>query len=472
MRLMALPAPVGVQKTVVTFEATGHKVVLGTAGSGKTTMAILRAAFLSNPTLANGGRTLLVTFNTALAGYLRHMLPDDLPGDVTVEHYHKFARGYLNRCGLLGGWGSIVRDSGVREGLIRDARDLALAKNPENPMRDFTVNRIAEEISWLCRQGFPDRETFVAHGNDTVHQSDLTAAERAGLYDVYEDYLHVRAQTNPPHRFDWEDIATAVRIAFESDTSDRHYKHVVIDEGQDFSPEMIRSLVAAVPADGSVTLFGDAAQQIYGRRISWRDAGLNVHEPIMFKKNYRNTRQIAELGLAIAAMPYYQGQPDMVAPDEYRAEGPPVGLLRFPSFDAERAFIKEQATEAIRSGQSVGILTRRRDDANWFARQIPRVQLLSNASGDWNPGAVISAGTLHAGKGLEFDMVFLPHVSSDWLPDPALVRALGMEEAEAQDGRALYVGVTRARQRLILTTCRELTSLLPTTPGLWEELTP
>ena len=121
------------------------------------------------------------------------------------------------------------------------------------------------------------------------------------------------------------------------------YRHVVIDEGQDFTPEMVRSLALAVPEDGSVTLFGDVAQQIYGRRISWADAGLEIDEPWRYEKNYRNSPQIAALGLAIAAMPYYEGEPDMVAPTEFAADGPPAALVRFSSESDEIAFVIEQA---------------------------------------------------------------------------------------------------------------------------------
>ena len=63
---MALPQPVGVQREVVALDPFGHYVVLGTAGSGKTTMAIHREDFLDNQIAAHAGTTLLVTFNRAL----------------------------------------------------------------------------------------------------------------------------------------------------------------------------------------------------------------------------------------------------------------------------------------------------------------------------------------------------------------------------------------------------------------------
>ncbi len=184
---MSLPKPIGRQKEVLYLPAQGHIAVLGTAGSGKTILAILRAAYLANRKIDHHGKTLLITFNSVLVSYLKHLQEDSI-ADVVVENYHKFARGYLG-----------------------------------------------------CR------------------------------------YRHV----------------------------------VVIDEGQDFSPEMIRSLAKAIPADGSLTFFGDVAQQIYGHRISWREAGLDI-KVWEFKENYRNTQQIAKLGPEIANMPYFRGLPDIV----------------------------------------------------------------------------------------------------------------------------------------------------------------
>src|ERR1700686_3989713 len=98
---MSLPTPIGRQKEVLYLPAEGHVAVLGTAGSGKTTLAILRAAHLADPHTEHCGSTLLVTFNVALVTYLRHLTENRLK-NVTVEHYHLFARGYLSGRGKLG----------------------------------------------------------------------------------------------------------------------------------------------------------------------------------------------------------------------------------------------------------------------------------------------------------------------------------------------------------------------------------
>ena len=90
--------PDGKQNEVLALPARGHTVVLGTAGSGKTTMALLRAIGLSN--LPNNPRVLVVTFNRALVQYMAGLGAGDLR-NVTVEGFHQFARGYLNSVGKM-----------------------------------------------------------------------------------------------------------------------------------------------------------------------------------------------------------------------------------------------------------------------------------------------------------------------------------------------------------------------------------
>lgn len=68
-----LPQPMGRQKEVLELPTQGHTVVLGTAGSGKTTLAILRSLYLSDQSTDHGGRTLLVTFNRCLVTYMKYL---------------------------------------------------------------------------------------------------------------------------------------------------------------------------------------------------------------------------------------------------------------------------------------------------------------------------------------------------------------------------------------------------------------
>ena len=189
---------------------------------------------------------------------------------------------------------------------------------------------------------------------------------------------------------------------------------------------MLRSLAAIIPGNGSLTFFGDIAQQIYGQRMSWRSAGLIARDIWRFKENYRNTRQIAKLALALAAMPHFPDDPDLVEPTAPAADGPLPALRRLSNESEERKLVVSRAVEQARTG-TVAILFRTReqqrpDDTfpttrhNFIAR-----------TGGPGQAAPASSTAYHAAKGLEFDTVFLPLLSGDnWPPD---VRNLGIEEA-------------------------------------------
>jgi superfamily I DNA/RNA helicase len=461
---MPLPSPVGKQKEVVTLTPEGHVVVLGTAGSGKTTMAIHRAAFVADERADHSGLTLLVTFNRTLVTYLEHLRPPELQ-NVDVRNYHHFARGYLDSRGRMSY--NAICDEDLRDRIINEAiANVGAHRNGETLLtRPFEL--FSQEIRWINHHGIDSEAQYVGAERIGRSQARLRRTERPLMYEVYEKYRELRASEHG-RDYDWDDLAVATRRELEKDDGERIYRHVVIDEGQDFSPEMIRSLALAIPQGGSLTMFADVAQQIYGRRISWADAGLDIDAPWRFEKNYRNSPQIAELGLAIAAMPYYAGEPDMVAPTEFAADGPMPTLVRFDSNDEEVAFVIDQARRAAESG-SVAILVRRHSDEVFVRRAFRWAQWLHREMAVWNPGPGVSYGTYHAAKGLEFDTVILPRLSSDHMPDPEAVSGLGEEEAAAGDGRLLYVGVTRARQNLIMTCSGDVTPLMPANEGLWQE---
>ncbi len=153
---MALPAPIGVQKEVVALPAEGHVVVLGTAGSGKTTMAIHRAANISNPLVPNNGRTLLVTFNRTLVRYIDFLAVADLV-KVDVHTYHRFARGYLAQRGLMGP--NSICSERLREELLRDSVAELARLHVGHPLFARPLQFFVDEVAWMSRHGVIEQET-------------------------------------------------------------------------------------------------------------------------------------------------------------------------------------------------------------------------------------------------------------------------------------------------------------------------
>ena len=457
-----LPRPIGRQREVLYLPARGHVVVLGTAGSGKTSLAILRSLYLSDPSTSHCGRTLLVTFNRCLVTYMSH-LAGKVSRRVDVRNYHRFARGYLDSPDKLP-WNSICRPED-RLNFIEAAIESASNSGIQNAMLDRPREFFDEEFKWIQGHGIENLQDYVKVKR-TGRSTGLRRIHRSILFEVYRRYLHIRKRRGK--LYDWGDLASAVISELRRDRRDRLYRHVVIDEGQDLSPEMLRSLAAAIPRDGSLTFFGDLAQQIYGHRMSWRSAGLKPKRVWKFKDNYRNTKQIARLALSLAEMPHFPDVPDLVEPLAPTADGPLPALVRRSSEGSERKLVVTEGKKRARTG-TVAILLRTRDQERKLKQRLPeRATRLHRDLQVWPNRPGLFYGTYHASKGLEFDTVLLPFLSDRRWPRRRDINVVGRREAESRDSRLLYVGITRARTELVLTYSGKPTALLPPNEGLYQ----
>lgn len=461
----ALPKPLGKQREVLYLPVKGHSVVLGTAGSGKTTLALYRAAYLASSELPHSGSTLFLTFNQALVTYIHHLKPTALK-NVRVETYHKFARGYLDSRGKMGF--NYICEPELKRTLISSAVKIVASHYQKSKFFDRTPDFFIDEIQWILGNGITSLQEYAAVDRVGRIGTNLARKLRDVMFEILREYLRLRAEQGK--KYDWDDIAFHVRQELLADKDARRYRHIIIDEGQDFSPEMIRSLACAIPEDGSLTFFGDVAQQIYGQRTSWRSAGLSVSEVWEFKENYRNTKQIAALGLAISRMPYFDGIADMVEPTAPRAAGPLPTVVDCGSSQRQIEIALKMARDASTT-KSVAILFKNHDQERCISSKLPaKATHLHRELSVWHEGPGIFYGTYHSAKGLEFDVVIIPFLDSDNLPDPDHVISFGEEDALTHDGRLLYVAVTRAKTDILLLHSGDITPLLPIEATLYRKV--
>lgn len=463
--MAGLPQPIGRQKEVLVLPAKGHHVVLGTAGSGKTTLAIYRSIYLANPDTDHHGRTLLVTFNRCLVAYLESLA--GFPHNVDVRNYHRFARGYLDSVGKMSH--NCICGPDQMKVLCSQAVAQATSAGVTSRVLSRPTEVLVEEFKWLAQHGITKSDDYVAAARVGRAGTRIVRADRPTVFDIYERYRSLRSSEGKD--YDWQDLSHSVLAELATDGRDRLYKHIVIDEGQDLSPMELRSLAAAIPEDGSLTFFGDMAQQIYGNKLSWRNAGLTVSDVWEFEENYRNTQQVAQLALALARMPAFPDDADLVTPKAPTADGPLPALVSFSSAADEDNFVADLARH-LSNTNTVAVLFRDREQANAFQSRIAgQGTKLHRELARWPSGPRIFHGTYHSAKGLEFDAVILPHLSQDQLPYPPDVAAFGEADAANRDSRLLYVGITRAKSTLVLTHVGQVTSLLPGNRGLYQRST-
>ncbi|MCL1994915.1 MAG: AAA family ATPase [Defluviitaleaceae bacterium] len=451
--------PMGKQNEVMALSTKGHNVILGTAGSGKTTIALLRAHHLAN--MPDGGRVLLVTFNGALVKYMRG-ISASRPTNLVVENYHKFARGYLNSRGKMPQWNGILGPE-EKAYYIEQAVETLKKLYPTESTFKRPKNFFVDEITFIQKFGFTSHDEYKEAERIGRATAYLSRKNREWVYMVYEKYIELRESAG--RKYDWDDLAIYVYKELLDDDNERRYTHIIIDEGQDFSPMMIESLVESVADDGSFTFFGDVAQQIYGSRLSWRDSGVDASKIWRFDVNYRNPATIIAFAKDITQSEYWQQDGDMVDAITQIAEGPKPILVKFSNKQSEMAWVAERAIATGKTSSTV-IICRNRADIDAFLIAFKNRGCDATEINRDTPGFVhlkkVYLTTYHAAKGLEFDNVFVPHLTDDKLPDVDIVSsAVSEKDAYSDEIKLLYVAVTRSKYGLYMTYSGTLSPLFP-----------
>ncbi|MFC1473153.1 UvrD-helicase domain-containing protein [Rhodococcus qingshengii] len=459
-----LPQPKGKQPKIIHLSSDRHHVVLGTAGTGKSTMAMMRALHLARSTTVNNGPVLVVTYNNALVTYLKYLGPE-VRSRVTIETYAKFARGYLASRNHMER--NRIAGPGQVHACVSQAVE-SVKSNDGNSILLRDLDWFVDELHWISGMGITGESNY-QEVERIGRQTPLPkGSPRSSVWAVRDAYLRFRIDAGI--WYDWYDLGTSAKYAFEEDSNDRKYRHIIIDEGQDLSPEAIRSLTLAVQSGGSLTFFGDYHQAIYGQGLSWRSAGIELNgRPVeKFRDNLRNTAEIARVAIALSQSAYMKSSDtDLVEPAQPTAAGPKPILVKCGTTQGQIDLVRKYVQDSSRFGK-VAILARTWELAESVARGLPYKKLNSDMA-KWDDRSGLYVGAYHSAKGLEFDSVYMPFLDDLHVPRPEVLAAFSETEACAREARLLYVSITRARSSLVMTFSGTLTRLLPINDGLWDE---
>lgn len=236
------------------------------------------------------------------------------------------------------------------------------------------------------------------------------------------------------------------------------YEAVLIDEGHDFHPEWLQLLVRMVdPLSNALLVLYDDAQSIYDsghhRDFSFKRVGIQARgRTTILKVNYRNTAEILAFAAGFARQVLAgrdadeDGVPNLAPVSAGRHGERPV-LVRFPSLRDEAKHLAEQLKAAHRAGtpwHDMAVLYRRWEPVGKTVNSMFR---LAGIPLTWKDNLrfndkqdTVKLLPFHSSKGLEFPLVAIP----------GLGREDGAAPAE-DEARLLYVAMTRATERLLVT---------------------
>lgn len=411
------------QDMVIRAPHAGPFVISGPAGSGKTTLALHRVAYLlQSPDVADyytGESVIVFVQDAGTKKYFSALLPELGIDNVCITTFSDWSMGMM---GLDMDYGSMDGTSEELADLYQYAKLSALHRRLRGSFDAKDVwscleANYADYLSQELRQLFDEQKRA-----NRLDHIDLTLLLRlyhdrnGSLGEIMDYYVE---QKNGEHK---------KKRGYVS----KQYSLMVIDEFQNYLPEQLDLMRSTLNMKHASMLYvGDMAQQVRFGTIN--DFGqinekVSAGRKVVLHKVYRNTKKILEY---ISSLGY-----QVEIPEGLR-EGEEVEEMS-SDFDGHEVQLIKNKLEG-KDANTVGILAKNRLSLAGCMRAFandPRVHMM----------------TMSESQGVEFDLVFL-------LADPADFAAVayGMsvpEEMKREKGRInrdlLYVALTRAISNLYI----------------------
>ncbi|MFH0891490.1 MAG: 3'-5' exonuclease [Candidatus Falkowbacteria bacterium] len=421
------------QDQVIRADCAGPFVISGPAGSGKTTLALHRAAYLAqSPETAErygGRRTIVFVQDAGTKDYFSHLLPELGIEDVNITTVFEWAAKIL----------------GLSDELAYTAR--FGGTEAEKDAYEYEKNRV------LAREDIPPPTRFPLTWLEKIYRPGLSPAmynlfekqKNRKLLDRFDLTLLLKSslRANGWLAIEEEYYVTDKNYLLTRKTRKKpiEYSLIIIDEFQNYLPSQLAVIRGCVDKLRSLLYIGDLGQQINLFTVkTWEEIGEEIKPDrhIRLDKVYRNTgnilKYIKDLGYGINI------------PDSAKS-GVDVEEAVFPGPAEEIGYI-EKLLEKSQEKNIIGIIAAEKDYLEKFKKS-------------FQYNANVHILTMNEAQGVEFDVVCLVGANDDWLSLPVYANMPSDFIAEKKRVKKdlLYVAMTRAISELHILGKRKLSDI-------------
>ncbi len=440
------------QRELVERDYSGPARVSGSAGTGKTIVALHRAVHLARKNA--DAKVLLTTFSDTLAHSLKvklRQLTDNEPavaervtvqsiGSVAHDHYAeafgppKLASSELVRSLLSEAASSVASAKFSAQFLQGEWAEVVDAWR----LTSWDAYRDVSRLGRKTRIGGKQRETLWAIFAKT--RSLLEARGAVTLSDMFGRLAEHFARGGG-----------------------RPFDFAVIDEAQDLGVAEARFLLALAGTRADALFFaGDLGQRIFQQPFSWKALGIDVRgRSVTLRINYRTSHQIRSHadGLLPLSIADVDGAAESRRGTVSVFDGPAPQVRVFESVEAEIHAVGAWLTERLKEGhqpEEMAVFVR---SDQQLSRAQAAVELAGGAAARLTDRIETIAGgvvicPMHLAKGLEFRAVAVMACDDDALPLQARIETVAdeadLEEVYNTERHLLYVACTRARDYLFV----------------------
>jgi superfamily I DNA/RNA helicase len=441
------------QTALVERDFAGPARVSGSAGTGKTIVALHRAVHLARANPA--ARVLLTTFSDALANALRRKLTQ-LAGNepavsarITVKSVSRVALDlYAEAFGA-----PRLADAQVIDRLLK-------ASAAEAEDKKFTAAFLRGEWhdvvdAWQL-SSWDDYAQVTRLGRKTR----LGGKQRESLWGIFE---RVRASLSAQGSVTLAGVFSRLTDHLAAGAAPP-CDHAIVDEAQDLGVAEAR-FFAALGAGHQNGLFlaGDLGQRIFQQPFSLKALGIDVRgRSNTLKINYRTSHQIRSHadGLLPKLMADVDGNAEARTGTISVFDGPLPAVQTFSGEPAEAAAVATWIKSRLGQGyqpDEIGVFVRSDAQLGRARTAIKQAGQDSIELSDAIEATVgrVAVSTMHLAKGLEFRAVVVMACDDEVLPLQERIETVtddaDLEEVYNTERHLLYVACTRARDQLLIT---------------------
>lgn len=428
------------QRKTVEREFNGPARVSGSAGTGKTIVALHRAVHLARK--FEDHRVLITTFSKPLSDALLKKLKILVYSEpmliecISVENLESLAKRLHQR--RLGS-ANIIHDSKIDQWII-DAHNAAPSE-----IQRFSPRFLIDEWHIIIDAHQLKTEEDYRSVSRLGRRSRLSEDQRNTLWLFFQNLLDRLTKAG---QITQEQAYTNLAADIEQHGSP--FEHAIIDEAQDLSVSQLKFFSALGRSHPEGLFFaGDIGQRIFQHPFSWLSLGIDIRgRSSTLKVNYRTSHQIRSQSDRLLA-------PELQDPDgetESRRHtvsifNGPIPLIKILSSPEEEASaLQSWLTEQQQLGteqHEIGIIVRSSEQIS-YAKQLV-------AEHSIQPNIVL----MHEAKGLEFRSVAIVACNEDIIPLQERTEAASdlheLQTIHERERHLLYVASTRAREHLLIT---------------------
>lgn len=439
------------QREIVARSFAGPARVAGSAGTGKTVVALHRAVRLARENPAT--RVLLASFSQPLADALARkvsvLAPDT--GSVVPRITTASFQGIADQLHQLefGVRPRIASDKALRAWLMAAAKQAEVKGFSDR----FLLSEWTNVIDAWSLMSMDDYVAVPRMGR----KSRLGPRQRERLWPVF---AAVRQALKAERYTTWPEVFSLLAARL-GEAANKPFDHIVIDEAQDLGPSELRFFAAMAPDQAdALFLAGDLGQRIFQHPYSWKGLGVDVRgRSFTLKVCYRTSQQIRQA--ADRLLPDILRDVDGIEDERSGTisvfEGPVPQVGVFDSEEAEREAVQVFIRSALQDGIAPG-------EIGLFVRVPSQVARARACLSDLHGGGEVTVNVMHLAKGLEFRAVLVLACDQGMLPlDERMEDAADdaeLDEIFDSERRLLYVACTRARDRLMVSGVRPASEFL------------